>query len=139
MTKPPSPKPLSIKLIALFFLITAIGLWVVFPTDFRAGTSSFLGLSLKGLVARGYLLGDILLISYLPIGLWRLYRPARFLAIAVIVISLLENVHIDSQGLRAITVLHALDAYVLSLAMIWFLVKRKSAFIKLPTSSQAST
>lgn len=147
MTKPTSPRPFSIKLVSLLFIVRGLGLIRGFPS---ASTIAF-GFHVVGTPAFYWHLFLLLLSFWCAIAVWRLHETGRRVAItytAYLVLNLflitvipsttramyLEDV-MRSAGIRytaamlAFIVYHMVSAipYVFAL---WFLIKRKSAFAR---------
>ena len=142
MTKPPSPRPLSIKVIASIYL-----LGVLAGLTSRRKKHLVFGILVEGHDLMIYHLIVSLLLLFLGTGLWQLRERARreamiFQGLALIDTSLnyfsnvgrilqwaTQNsadpsfalVRLSLGGLRNLA-LHGL--------MLWFLMKRKSAFVK---------
>ena len=133
MAKPPSPRPLSIKLISVYFAIAALGLWVALPSELRTGTSFLvmIGLQLTGPVAYCNTIFWTLLTSYVPIGLWRLHNTARWIAMGLCMLTILDTVSKQMKGIvPGVLPFSPLLDYLLMTVIIVFLIRRKSAFVK---------
>lgn len=144
MTKPPSPRPLSIKLIAVrYFFMTLRGVAYIRPH------AAILIFSVHGSPAYLWRLVEVSLLCYLSIGIWRLRPMARrmgMLVEAYYVLQLLlmnsvmsvksrlvENLMQDAMSPQTAStaLLSQSAAYaVASGLVIWFLIKRKAAFGK---------
>lgn len=156
MTKPPSPRPLSIKIIIVYFtVITATGtlgllLWIIAPDGIRSITPAnvpHLGFALSIDTARLFSCIFIPLHGYAVFGLWKLRAQARQLAIGLTIYALMNAILCTLSPItRELTtatyqsagtpplVVWFLNARLLSISssivIIWFLIKRKSAFVK---------
>ena len=156
MTKPPSPRPLSIKVISGVYLFGSVAAFLSLHH-----TASLFGLVISGRTA--FLQNRILalLLLGLAIGLWRLHETARRISILYECYNLLEtwvlmplffNPQSSSsvirdfivkdlpQGasgnptsMRLVLMIGAVCGFAMCIitpTIIWFLVKRKSAFVK---------
>ena len=92
----------------------------------------------------------LLLELYVVIGLWRLWESARRFTIGYLcygfinlTISDLTGQSFSAQGLQDSNPMWWILTYTITLPLfilpIWFLIKRKSAFVKSTTLTQAST
>ncbi len=155
MTKPPSPRPLSIKIIALIYVFGALGEFGALKSD-----SILLGFLVSGTIALVWHLVLGVLLVILAIGLWRLLEPVRRAAIGYELYNLLSFASmgifnrestIETQIQELFSQLGATTAgektlvmvafgiggtlmFLITVGILWFLVKRKSAFVKPATS-----
>ena len=159
MTKPPSPRPLSIKVIAIWYMLVSL------PAFFFLQTSnSFFGLLLTGTSVIPYNLCMALLYLVAGIGLWKLWEPARRTAIYLQCYYALniwlayanpsyrdfmaQNIIARSPNIPQSSIVSFLPFFIAFAGLLktartgivlWFLIKRKSAFVKATTPTQAST
>lgn len=146
MTEPSSPRPLSIKVIAAWMVVSSL---YRFLLQFfgPVSVSEWWFLSIRGLPAFVMsLLWNALAVS-LGIGLWRLWNSARKITIGFIVFNLVSATAFRfSQTYQEALMKHAgsynpllIPAALLLAAAIqfpvvglavWFLIKRKAAFVK---------
>jgi len=146
MTKPPSPRPLSIKVIAIIFGVTA----AVQLIDVRSDIA-VIGVVLSGTVAMVVNALQSLLQLWLMVGLWKLREIARRVGIWYSVYgvavtmwwleSILDDMSeiwrptgIDPSFVRVGLTASIFCMLMLSLLIPWFLIKRKSAFVKPKTA-----
>ena len=153
MTKPPSPRPLSIKVITSWYLLlilTKIAIWQDWQGDIAIFNFYF-----SGYLAILVNVSLIVLWAWIVIGLWGLWDIARRVAIGFGVYELINIIaafvhpvtrllaiaHIRGQNLAAPNevspemvgnILALLVRIISAGVMIWFLIKRKSAFVKGP-------
>ena len=152
MTKPPSPRPLSIKVIAIFFLTTIpAGL---FPIWLNEG--AFLGFPVHGPLLVLITLSTMGLQLFVGIGVWRLKDIARKVAIwlQIFIVTNLwlytfspsfqeaaqstADKYAALLGIAAVQVdtsirvllTSAIQGSILPILILYFLIKRKSAFAK---------
>ena len=167
MTNHPSPRPLSIKVIAILFVLSSL----TFMTGIPATSTLILGFYVSGWIAFVYHLCLIILGLVIGLGVWRLHETARRLAIADSTYFVIQNIltiiipttrmmyvyHLMTEnGLGALKAslrfgANQLVRCMLYALVIWFLIKRKSSFVnprqaktvtlteKLPSSSPWST
>ena len=153
MTKPPSPRPLSIKVIAIIYGLTAL-----FQLSDVGSDVAVVGIFLSGGSA---VLMNILysvLQLWLRFGVWKLWDIARRIAIGwqlyglVFQVWWLSSEHMQKlvadmrdiwrpAGIEPSVVQAIYTAtfsvgivIVFGLIVIWFLIKRKSAFVKAASS-----
>lgn len=128
MTKTPSPRPLSIKVIAALFAAAAIS----FLFSLQA-PALFFGTFILGPTALVNNIVMVLLEAYLAINLWKLHERARRIAIGVDCYWALNTV---LAVIKYWTVADSafMGYCIVQLAIIapalWFLIKRKSAFVR---------
>ena len=151
MTKPPSPRPLSIKVIAILYAFSILAQLKLLedPQKFF-----FFFSYIHGLPAQLYFLVRIFVFLFLAIGLWRLNNTARLIAIwhcsyeslnsisSVLIpigYGILTGKRVDATGW---------GFFIIPMRVAWagfyglilrFLITRKSAFVKPTTPTQAST
>jgi len=147
MTKPPSPRPLSIKVIATIHIAYA-----VFGIPFLADPYTFHNRyfeSASGWFSYADTLGWACISAIIAIGLWRLNERARQLAIALSsycildsllflafppfrsarLLRLMNNGSSESRAWLVFTITAIILISVYSIT-IYFLIKHKSAFVK---------
>jgi len=143
MTKPPSPRPLSIKVISGYFLLLCI---LEIPLDIGdLYTASPLVFDIHGLAALTINAFEVIILLYLGFSIWYLSNAARLIAICYSVYMALDSLIFfsktyiripfmdpsPSSTLAGFVVLLITAFYlIMSVACIWFLIKRKSAFVK---------
>ena len=139
MTKPPSPRPLSIKILAVLYLVGV-------PVSILMGSLAKPGI-IFGITVHGWIgtLSNLCLVGlslYLGFGLWRLQEMARKIAIwwqvyalanlwlyLFLFLAQLDTSAVNENTRRGMT--SALTGSTISAVTItWFLIKRKSAFTK---------
>ncbi|GEM_PF-2629736 len=157
MPKPPSPRSLSVKVIALLFILGGIS--TAFSLFSTAADFSVLGVfGISGWVAQLHHVLRPILILAIGVGLWCLRELARRVAIGFMVLLTLRpilliitapgNVRVDTNALnllgdaaetfvRLTYMLTGAIHVILIGVVIIFLIKRKSAFAKTPTTPQA--
>lgn len=146
MTKPSSLRPLSVKVIVWWYLLSVLlkipnlqGEIAVFNVHLSGSATIFFGVFL------------MVLFAWLAFGLWHLQELARRVAIGFESYELLNlalsfthpvtrALAIDfirqQQSPEAIGEICALfGRIVIAIAVIWFLIKRKTAFVKPTTTS----
>ena len=150
MTKPPSPRPLSVKVIAITSILLAI-LEVLGNTglltwwfDVCSHYVSFLGTEMVGWLRLAFHVVDVLLNLYIGLGLWRFSELARKVAIGYLSVLLLSVLFFFGIAfwiiepwlnmpfwIRLLTIRRVswFLCLVIGLAL-WFLIKHKSAFVK---------
>ena len=146
MTKPTSPRPLSIKVIIILYVLG--GLWqaVVTLGEIPQLVAAFSIIALSWLIY-GVLITCLAL--YLAFGLWTLRNLARKIAIGFELFTMLTSVFLLVGSLWFAGLLEAsvigrtvwllgLVALLLmkNVLTIFFLVTRKWAFVKAPTAGQ---
>ena len=161
MTKPPSPRPLSVKVIAILLLASGVGGLIAKTVQILAilvqekpytEIESVFGILISGWPAAFVSLLVFLVTLVLGIGLWHRKELVRRVAIGwyaycifnsflelfspAIRAFYLQNLDISVATFRIVVSLAILT--ILRLIVIWFLIKRKSAFVKPMISSPAS-
>ena len=151
MSKPPSPRPLSITLIALLFGFTGLQ----FFGKVGAKTFDILWFTLPEGVVPLFAFTMVALCFYAAIGLWYLKESARRLGIAISSFLLLRQIYFDlmidwSSKIKesavivenaagqevaaplamAMLFLASISFYMPDILVIFFLIKRKSAFVR---------
>ena len=142
MTKPPSPRPLSIKVIAILFVLS--GTQYVYHlyqhyTLKLEHLALVLGVTVSGQVAL-YLDFLLMFLSfYIGFGLWRLSEFARKVAVGVtvyVILTIMIWLVQHTAGKSAVPVevyggvIWLVSSVCYSMVVIWFLIKQKSAFVK---------
>ena len=148
MTKPPLPRPLSIKVIAILFISGAVLNSLEIVTRSTRG-DLILGFFISGRVAVLYFTAITVLVLLTGIGLWRLNELARRVAIGwesyTLVNFLLTSIILDmrtkvvpaplpeadSARVMFFVLIVLLPLFIIRYSLIlYFLIKRKSAFSK---------
>lgn len=149
MTKPPSPRPLSVKVLSIGYFVGAVAGVGRVISVIQYGDIFIFGFLLPPNLLRLHDLPLILLGFYLGIGLWRLKEMARRIAIGYTCFGLLDRIvavanlsyeHMVMkeslpQGLYSFVVTgmffgsYAAEVAILGI-ILYFLIKRKSAFVK---------
>ena len=150
MTKSPSPRPLSIKVIAIWHILSCILAVFYLEQDFQ-----ILEVIISGGLAFALNVIMLMLSLYVGVGLWRLKEIARRIAIVMTSCGLLIMVlgviiptsratllaaappEFGPSGAVVGLILGLVVASVPSGLELWFLIKRKAAFGKPPTVPQA--
>ena len=154
MPNPPSPRPLSIKVITTVWLLEGItGLLVLgyafLIAGIPVGINYVFGVKVAGDFVFVYNIVLSLLVLYLAFGLWRLQNTTRLLGVVwqsyMALNSLLSlRAKVLEEAERATmaasltpVVLGTIVAFVLHCLVIWFLITRKAAFGKNAQSQSA--
>jgi len=153
MSKSPSPRPLSIKVIAIFYGLNIPAMIITVFSE----QSTILGQFIYGPVTYLVNLVVLLIIASIAIGLWRLNELTRRVTIAWLLYGVLNSfllsinpvyheifteafaqANLDPSLIDSMTTTSAVIINVVSLifssVIIGFLIKRKSAFIKKPAT-----
>ena len=146
MTKPPSPRPLSIKIIAAWLVVSSL-CRLLLQLFGPVSASEWWFLSIRGLPAFVMSVFWNALAVSLGIGLWRLWNWARKATIGFIAFNLVTATAFRfSQTYQEALMKHAgsNDPWLVPVGMVlaaaiqfpmvglvvWFLIKRKAAFVK---------
>ena len=127
MSKAPSPRPLSVKVIIGWYVF----MFILDLSTMVEGLAPLSALGVRGFASTLFGVFTLVLGCYLIVGVWRLWELARKVAIGYACFLLLAKGAIIAVAGGHVAYIGAVAVgCAAQIFILWFLVKRKSAFVK---------